>query len=589
MALHLLAHPKVRNGKRYCYYSLSQSYREEGRVRKRWVASLGKLTEEEAHTIRCALRGKSDASYQWLRPQDVECRDTTRFLDVSVFHHLFEKLKLSRVMAPSRGDVELHTLLDILVVNRCCEPKSKLGVTRWFPTTALNRLVGVEAHAISETRLYRSLPSIEQHHEQIEKHLFSWMQKSFSSTESSLYFYDLSSSYFEGEHVSLSAFNGHSKDHRPDRKQVVLGLLMNEKGLPFSWDVLRGNQGDAPTLKKQLKKFQKRFGIETATLVFDRGFLSNNNLGKIEEAGYTYVTGLDASQIETLLSLHPQPWLDSINVDTCGDTVAKQEKWHRFDETQFYCPLGVHNHRQTILLFDVARFRLSVLTREEKIEAFRQWVHKRNEQLAKFKQEAQKAAIEKELQAELTRRHLTPYVTCALHGFTTENQTFVRRKNNPYPSQGHTRKVRSFQIVVKEHNRHPLDGVFALITSKDSPISCEEMIHAYRQKYLIEAAFREMKSILKLRPWFVYKEEHVKAHYTICVLAYFLERLLDLKLEEKNLKDEGWTLPSLKEELKKIHHVNLTLGNTTHSLVQSIPDPLGQALVNLGLKKALTL
>src|SRR5262249_18309820 len=152
-----------------------------------------------------------------------------------------------------------------------------------------------------------------------------------------------------------------------------------------------------------------------------------------------------------------------------------------------------------------------------------------------------KEAIEKDVTDELKRRHLGPYVTCALHEYPTENLTFVRRKNNPHPSQGHSRKVRSFQIVVKEHNRHPLDGVFALITSPKSPLGAQEMIHAYRQKYLIEAAFREMKSILKLRPWFVYKEEHVRAHYTICVLAYVLERLLDLRLEEHHLKDQGWT------------------------------------------------
>jgi len=386
----------------------------------------------------------------------------------------------------------------------------------------------------------------------------------------------------------MGAYSENTKDHRPDRLQVVLGLLMNERGLPFSWELFAGNQGDAPTLKKQIKKFQKRFGVKKATLVFDRGFLSNDNLEKVEEAGYAYVTGLDAPQIETLWSLYPQDWLNTINADTCEETVEKQKSWHRFDETQFYSPVGVVNDRQTILLFDVARFRLAVLKRQEKIDRFKQWVHKHNEWLAGFKKDASRQAIENDVQSELKRRHLTPYVTCELHEHRIENQTFVRRKNNPFPSQGHTRKVRSFQINVKEHNRHLLDGVFALITSKPSSLSAEEMIAAYRQKYLIEAAFREMKSILKLRPWHVYKEEHVKAHYTLCVLAYVLERLLDLKLQEQHLKDEGWTLGQLKEELAKYHLVDLQIGQITRSVVQSIPENLQIVLKKLGLQRAVS-
>ena len=188
----------------------------------------------------------------------------------------------------------------------------------------------------------------------------------------------------------------------------------------------------------------------------------------------------------------------------------------------------------------------------------------------------------------LKRTRKNPHVTYELHELATDNQTFIRKKNNPYPSQGYLKKVKSFQIVVKEDNRRRLDGVFALITSPGSPLSPQAVIQAYRQKYLIEAAFREMKSVLKLRPWFVYKEEHVKAHYTICVLAFFLERLLDLKLEEQHLKDQGWTLPQLKEELQKIHLVELSLAGKSHTTLQSVPKSIQSLLHKIGLKSSLS-
>ena len=583
MSLQLLAHPKVQNGKRYVYYSIAEGFRSEGKSRKRVLAHLGLLTSEQAETLRLALKMRAHPDYQILRPQEVECQASVSYLDVAVFEKLWREMNVSSVMKAGKGDVSLSELLEILVLNRCCDPKSKLGVTRWYPTTALDRLLGIPATAVEESRLYRCLSSIAAHQTQLEEHL--WKQVQRIDDSSSLYCYDLSSSYFEGECVSMAAFNQHSKDHRPDRLQVVLGLLMNEQGLPFSWDLFRGNQGDAPTLKAQLKKFKERFRIENATCVFDRGFLSADNLRLVEEAGFHYVTGLDAPQIETLLI--KQNWLSTINTDTCEKIVSKQKNWQRFDDTQFYCSLGIVNDRQTILLFDVARYRKSIFERQEKIEAFKLWVTQHNEWLSKFKKHAEKVAIEKDIDAELKKRNLSPYVTYELHEITTDNHTFIRRKNNPYPSQGYMKKVRSFQTVVKEHNHRQLDGVFALITSIGSPLNSQAVIQAYRQKYLIEAAFREMKSILKLRPWFVYKEDHVKAHYTICVLAYFLERLLDLKLDKAGLKEQGWTLGQLKAELQKIHLVDLKIGKTTRSAVQSVPSSLKTLLATLKLNPVL--
>lgn len=589
MALHLLAHPKLQNGIRYCYYTLSQSYREEGRVRKRIVAPLGKLSDEQAEAIRATLRIKNDPSLRLLSLSEIECTRQVRYLDVAVFHELWNVLEFSEGIPAGSGDVELSKLLELLVINRCCEPKSKLGVTRWLGTTALASMLQMAVSSISESRLYRALPAIEAHHGWLEEHLFKRFRSLETAESSSLYFYDLSSSYFEGENVSMAAFSEHSKDHRPDRLQVMLGLLMNEKGLPFSWELFPGNQGEAPTLPHQLQKFQQRFGVERAVLIFDRGFLSESNLRKVEEAGYQYVTGLDAPQIEMLLTLTRQDWLSSLQADSAEEIVSKQKGWHRFDETQFYCPLGIINGRQTVLLFDVARYRLATLRRQEKIDAFKQWIARHNEWLATFKKDASEKAIRKDVETELEKHRLSPYVRYALRSTRTENQTFTRRKDNPYPSQGHWRSIRSFHIeIVDERNQHSLDGVFALITSKNSPLGSKEVIHAYRQKYLIEAAFRGMKSILKLRPWFVYKDEHVKAHYTICVLAYVLERLLDLKLEETGLKDEGLTLGQLKEDLERYRLLDLSIGGKTHTVLQSVPAKTQSILKKLALSRTLS-
>jgi transposase len=589
MALQLLEHTKKAGEKIYRYYSIAEPYREDGKNKKRVLAHLGALDADQVQRIRQALRVHNDPGEEVYSADRIGCADSWRFLDLSVFHELWKEVDLGSVVEAGDGDIELGKLLETLVLNRITAPTSKLGVTRWYPGTALDRMIGIPVNAINESRMYRCLPGIADQQKRIEQHLFTKLVATGDPRVSSLYFYDLTSSYFEGSLVEQGAFSEHSKDHRPDRLQVMLGLLINEKGIPFSWDLLPGNQGEAPTLITQLKKFKTRFGIENALLVFDRGFLSHGNLHAVEAAGYHYLTGLRAPQIETLISIYPQKWMSDLNAENAEDLASKQKEWQRFDETGFYCPLGVVNERRTVLLFDASRYRLAIASRQSRIEAFKKWMYKHNAWLASFKKDAERTAIENDVNAEIARRKLDGFVACDLHEYITENEIFRRRKNNPYPSQGHISKVRSFQIVIKEEtNRAALDGVFALITSPKSPLTEEEMLLAYRQKYLIENAFREMKSILKLRPWFVYKDEHVRAHYTICVLAYALERLLDIRLQDRNLKGDGWTLGMLKEQLARVRLIELTFGDKhRRQIVQKIPENLGDVLKSLGLQAAL--
>lgn len=588
MALQLLEHSKKSGEKIYRYYSIAEPYREEGKNKKRILAHLGNLEISQVQKIRQALRIHNDPGLELISPKAIQCTGSWSYLDLAVFHELWKELKLSGIIKPGEGDVELEGLLEILVLNRITAPKAKSALVRWYPTTALPQILGIPSEAIGESRIYRSLPGIDLHQQKIEQHLFKTLIKTQDPRLNSLYFYDLTSSYFEGEEVELGAFNGHSKDHRPDRLQVVLGLLINSSGIPFSWDVFKGNQGDAPTLLVQLKKFKKRFGISNALLVFDRGFLSHDNLEAVESAGYQYLTGLKSTQIGNLFSIHPQKWLSTISTDTAEDAVLKEKSWHRYDETGFYSELGIVNQRKTILLFDVSRFKLAVRSRQRRIDDFKSWVHQHNEWLAQFKKDAKIAAIQIDVNKEIAKRKLECFVSYELHEYVTENETFQRRKNNPYPSQGYMRKIKSFQIDVQENNRHQLDGVFALITSKESTLTAQEMMAAYRQKYLIESAFREMKSVLKLRPWFVYKMEHVRAHYTICILAYLLERILDLRLEECGLKCDGWTLGKIKDELARYRLIEFEIGekHKTQTL-QKIPAAIQTLLKQLGLAPSL--
>ncbi|MEO5968569.1 MAG: transposase, partial [Bdellovibrionia bacterium] len=284
-------------------------------------------------------------------------------------------------------------------------------------------------------------------------------------------------------------------------------------------------------------------------------------------------------------------WIKSLSLENVEDSIATEPDWIRTSDTGFHRFLGVINHRKTVLLFDTGRFKAIVLKRQKKIEDFRAWVTKHNEWLACFKKDAVHSAIEKDVQVEIKKHGLENFVEFTLHQYVTDNVIFQRRKNNPYPSQGYYRKIKSFQVVITmESSQSTLDGIFALISSRKSEITPEQMILAYREKYKIESAFREMKSILKLRPWFVYKEEHVRAHYTICVLAYLLERLMDLDLENSDAKNDGWSLTQFKEELQKIRLTEIHTGSTrtpVRKILQNVSPEIQNLLNQLGLKLAL--
>lgn len=592
MALQVLEHTKRSGDKIYRYYSIAEAFWHEGKSKKRILANLGAISAEEVSKLKQVLRIHNNPNLQIVDPGSVTCIGSWDYLELAVFHELWEKVEIGSIIRPNHGDIELAKLLEILVLNRVCRPSSKLGVTRWYGKTALDQILRVPQGSVSESRLYRCLTPIEGHHTRMERHIFSTLIQTKTSAPLPLYFYDLSSSYFEGRGVTLGAFNENSKDHRPDRLQVVLGLLINERGIPFSWDIFKGNQGDAPTLIKQIKKFKKRFEVNRALLIFDRGFLSYDNLQAVRAAGYEFLTGLDSPQIETILELEGQKWLSEINIDTVDDAIKNQPGWKSLAESSYYFDAGIINSQKTILLFDSSRYKATVLDRQARLDDFKAWVQKHNEWLRNFKKDAERKAIQKDVDREVKKRGLTDYITYELYEYVTENKIFRRRRDNPYPSQGYYVKVRSLQIIVSERNQRRLDGVFALITSAESPLSAEEMALAYRQKYLIEMAFREMKSILKLRPWYVYTEDHIRAHYTICVLAYLLERLLDLTLEESECKSDGWTLQRLREELEKYRIVEIQIpslnSNTrVQKLLQSIPHELQQVLKRLKVESAL--
>jgi hypothetical protein len=160
------------------------------------------LDPNQVERLRKSLRIHNQPSLQFIDPSTVRCSNTWNYLEVSVYHHLWCRVGINHIIEAGEGDVDLSKLLEILVLNRMTQASSKLGVTHWYPTTALDQILGIESEEVSESRLYRCLSFIEAHHKKIEKYIFKTIIKKSLNNESPkqlpLFFYDLTSSYFEG-------------------------------------------------------------------------------------------------------------------------------------------------------------------------------------------------------------------------------------------------------------------------------------------------------------------------------------------------------------------------------------------------------
>lgn len=174
--------------------------------------------------------------------------------------HLWARLRLSesitRHLQQSKVDFDVTQMVKVMVLNCISDPLSKLGIMRWLPTVSIP---GLKAEEVEYHHLLRAMDYLIAIKEEIEKDLYNELITLFSP-DVDLVFYDLTSSYFEGEGPEFAAY-GYSRGRRPDRKQLVLALALTREGLPIYHEVLPGNTADVTTLKDTVEVLRAAHGF----------------------------------------------------------------------------------------------------------------------------------------------------------------------------------------------------------------------------------------------------------------------------------------------------------------------------------------
>jgi len=314
-----------KDGKDHTYWSLVETVRTADGPRQRTLCYLGELNDsaqgrwlktievfnEQGESQQLKLfpsdvsPPEDDAGVARVRLDQVRLERSRRFGDSFLALELWKRLELDGFWealldgAEDAADVPWSRIAALLAVNRLCAPGSELAIEeRWYPSTALDDLLGIEEGKINDTRLYRCLDRLLPHKTKLERHLAGRYGELFRA-EFDVLLYDLTSSYVEGAAEKDPMMRrGYSRDHRPDCKQVVIALIVNVEGFPLSYETFDGNRADVTTMESVLRMVERKYGQARRVWVFDRGVVSEENLEALRRRGGHYLVGTPRAKLK---------------------------------------------------------------------------------------------------------------------------------------------------------------------------------------------------------------------------------------------------------------------------------------------------
>jgi len=535
-------------GVKYKSYSLAKSVRKNGKNSHKPIVKLGKLSDSEISWWRKLLQAIKIPSSVITTMENIVTRNHYQYYDVALINRFWNYWNLNKAFTSERNpEIALSSIAKILTINRCINPKSKSAVAKWLKRTSLPQMLNIDSDKINKSRIFRDLAGIEENKENICNHLLNEYKRRFPESLNEVY-YDLSSTTFSGTKCIISKY-GHCKEGY--QTHVVLALLVNKDGLPFYWEVMPGGTADSKTVQWLLKKCKNKFKDLNITAVFDRGFVSDENLSNIELDNIKYITAMDRNQIEGICDESIKfSIFSTFTPETIDDKIQKLNYFTEINSSTFYREIKVKNKRRYILCFNPQLFRDQRNAREKNIELLKnEIVLELNNELKQAKKSRQFEATKKKFEKFIIKLKLSSFLSIELKNITVINDGS---------------EVSSFQGELKIDNEKKLetiklDGFWMLVTNlieKDSKnnflVSSEKALTPYREKVIIEDAFRDIKSFLEIAPVYVWLEKHVKSHYTICVLAYLINRTISnlLKKNTGELSKDIKTHKSVYEELQ---------------------------------------
>jgi transposase len=461
---------------------------------------------------------------------------------VHVGYQFWLRLGLDGILAQAGLGERARQLTCAMTLNRLIHPASELAMPDWIRSTALADILQVDFQVLAEDALYRNLDKLHTQRVAIEAALAE-RERTLFSLDQTVFLYDVTSTFFEGRALANpKAKRGYSRDHRPDCKQVLIGLAVNRDGFPLAHEVFAGNRHDSTTLEEMLTALDKRIGLHPGqTVVVDRGMSGEENLKKIVARKLHYLVAEPYGA--------RSDWVEEFENDEDFGEVKREPS-----------PTNPFQRKSTI------RVKMRQVGGETHVLCL--------SSERKEKDRAIRQAHEKRLLVDLEKlakrvtkgkgRGTKPAEVLESIGRLKERYSRVARYYRmEYDSQ--TKVFRYSLDEAKRARAEKLDGSYLLKTDRED-LSADEAWRIYTLLTRAEAAFRTLKSPLGERPIFHHKEGRVEAHIFLCVLAYHLLISIEKTLLDANVHTSWATV----RETLKTHQLNTVVLPTDGGMVLRI-------------------
>ena len=495
------------------YLQLVENQRVDGKTKQRVIGSLGRLDAVKESGgidgLLVSLAKFSDklAVLGEMKGLDLSVQPKREIAPALVFGRLWREVGLDGAIRDLLGgrkfefDVERAVFLTVL--HRLCDPGSDRQAALWKDTLGVSAFTKLDLHHLYRAMAWlgEELPETEQDSDptplakrcakdQIEELLFDRRRDLFTKLD--LVFFDTTSIYFEGEGGESIGQRGHSKDHRPDLKQIVVGAVIDSAGRPVCCELWPGNTTDVTTLVPVARRLKTRFGIERVCVVADRGMISEKTRSELQGLGFLYIIGV---------RMRSSNRADEVLSRSGRYHVITPPRQHAKDPS----PLEV----KEVLLTDLPGVRHVVCRNGD--------------------------------QAAKDRHDRDAIITALETALKKGDKSLIG--NNGFRRFVATSDEKAFAIdYAKAKAEERLDGKWLLVTNADAQtLSTVDIAVKYKQLWMVEDIFRSMKSLLETRPIWHKHDQTIRGHVFCSFLALILRKELQDRLERAGHGDVEWS------------------------------------------------
>jgi len=541
----LITSSKGKSGKIYRSAKIAESYKtSDGKSRQKIILSLGPVkTEKDEIKFREIVKNMKKGK-EFIDINSMNFKSSKSYGIYYTVSQLFEKFGLNEILksnlSKGKHQFEVCAIIQALVVNRLENPQSKNKAFEYIQKDYPQKIECKKEH------LYHAMDVLEKNKKYIEFEIFQNLKDKLKLNLEHAH-YDITSSYFEGHSCEIATY-GYNRDGLKGKEQIVIGLVLVDN-IPVYHEIFKGNTSDKTTVLGIVETLKTKFGIKKPTIVGDRGMFTQNIIKNIEEQNEKYILGFSKVGNKITEEVLKKEISIPKGKENCNAILGKEERIeyseNNIQKRRYILCIDKNTQKEQLETLEKVKAYISSKLEELYLKFEKSQISKKGSKMSweNFIKQVDKITKRNKRLFEINYEH--------------ETQKFEFKLNNDWYKR-----------------EQKAAGKFVLITNGDkSPL---EVLKIYKDLNNVESSFNCIKNQLDLRPINHYKNERVKAHVFICILALLVEKII-----AKSLKDIS--PQTALEELKRLKLGSFQIGKIIKNQLTEISFEQKEILKELNI------